>query len=50
MWGHMTWEGVGFAVRMDDRMDGNLYLQILNDKLQETREYYGFNPPDVIFQ
>ena len=35
---------------MDDRMDGNLYLQILNDKFQETLEYYGFNPPDIIFQ
>ena len=46
----MTWEGVGFAVRIDDRMDGNLYLQILNYKLQETLEYYGFNPPDIIFQ
>ena len=33
-----------------DRMDGNLYLQILNGKLQENLEYYGFNAPDIIFQ
>ena len=31
-------------------MDGNLYLYILNDKLQETLEYHGFNAPDIIFQ
>ena len=31
-------------------MDGDLYLQILKDKLQRTLEYYGLNPPDIIFQ
>ena len=46
----MTWEGVGFATRIDGRMDGDLYLQILKDKLQETLEYYGFHPLDIIFQ
>ena len=50
MWGCMTWEGVGFAIKIDDRMDGDLYLQILKDELQETLEYYGLNPPDIIFQ
>ena len=33
MWGWMTWEGVGFASKIDGRMDGDLYLQILKDKL-----------------
>ena len=50
MWGCMTWEGVGFATKIDGRMDGDLYLQILKDELQETLEYYGFHPPDIIFQ
>ena len=50
MWGCMTWEGVGFATKIDGRMNGDLYLQILKDELQETQEYYGFHPPDIIFQ
>ena len=28
MWGCMTWEGVGFAIKIDGRMDGDLYLPI----------------------
>ena len=50
MWSCMTWEGVGFANKIDGRMDGDLYLQILKDELQQTLEYYGLNPPDIIFQ
>ena len=34
MWGCMTWEGVGFASKIDGMMDGDLYLQILKDELQ----------------
>ena len=49
LWGYMTLEGVGFATKIDGRMDGNLYLQILKDEHQQTMEYYGFNPPDTIF-
>ena len=33
MWGCMTWNGVGFASKIDGRMDGDLYLQILKDEL-----------------
>ena len=50
MWGCMTWKGVGFATKIDSRMDGNFYLQILKDELQQTLEYYGLNPPNTIFQ
>ena len=35
----MTWEGVGFASKIDGRMDGDLYLQILKDEFQQTMEY-----------
>ena len=28
MWGCMTWKDVGFAAKIDDKMDGDLYLQI----------------------
>ena len=50
MWSCMTWEGVGFATKIDGRMHGDLYLQILKDELQQTLEYYGLNPPNTIFQ
>ena len=50
IWGCMTWNGVGYATKIDGRMDGDLYLQILKDELQESLQYYGLNPPDVIFQ
>ena len=46
----MTWEGVGFASKIDGRIDGDLSFQILKDELQQTLEYYGLNPPDIIFQ
>ena len=50
MWGCMGWDGIGYATKIDGRMDGDLYLQILKDELQETMQYYGLNPPDIIFQ
>src|SRR5207245_9328015 len=46
MWGCMTWQGVGFAAKIDGRMDGDIYLQILKDELHQTLVYYGLNPPD----
>jgi len=50
VWGCMTWEGVGYAAKIDGRMDGDLYLQILKDDLQNSLRFYGLNPSDVIFQ
>jgi len=50
VWGCMTWEGVGDAAKIDGRMDGDLYLQILKDELQNSIRFYGLNPSDIIFQ
>jgi hypothetical protein len=50
IWGCMISEGVGYAAKIDGRMDGDLYLQILKDDLQNTLQYHGLNPPDIIFQ
>jgi transposase len=50
MWGCMTWQGVGYAAKIDGRMDGDLYLQILKDDLLNTLQYYGLNPSNIIFQ
>jgi len=31
VWRCITWQGVGYAAKIDGRMDGNLYLQILKN-------------------
>jgi hypothetical protein len=33
VWGCMTWDGVGNTCKIDGRMDGNLYVSILEDEL-----------------
>jgi hypothetical protein len=50
LWGCMTWNGIGYATKIDGRMDGDLYLQILKDELQDSLEFYDLNPSNVIFQ
>jgi hypothetical protein len=50
LWGCMTAKGVGYAARIDGRMDAELYRSILDDELLETIDYYGFGKDDIIFQ
>ena len=50
MWGCMLWDGVGYACKIDGRMDGELYTKILQDELQESFTYYGKDPSSIIFQ
>jgi DDE superfamily endonuclease/Transposase len=50
MWGCMLWEGVGYASKIDGKMDGELYIKILQDELQETIAFYGKDPSTIIFQ
>jgi Transposase/DDE superfamily endonuclease len=50
VWGCMMWEGPGYTCKIDGRMDGDLYVRILEDELQKSLEYYGKNPDDIIFQ
>jgi hypothetical protein len=50
IWGCMTWEGIGYATKIDGKMDGDLYLQILKDELLNTLQYHGLNPSNIIFQ
>ena len=50
MWGCMLWEGVGYGCKIDGRMDGDLYVQILEDELQQSLEYHGKQATDIIFQ
>lgn len=50
VWGCMLWEGTGFSCRIDGKMDGDLYVGILEDELQNSLEYYGKTADDIIFQ
>ena len=50
IWGCMLWEGVGHACKIDGRMDGDLFLEILEDDLKASLDYYGKNAGNIIFQ
>lgn len=50
VWGCMTWDGVGYACKIDGRMDGDLYVSILEDDLQGTMQYYSKTTHNMIFQ
>jgi len=50
VWGCMLWDGPGYACRIDGRMDGDLYIKILEEDLQESLAYHDKEPGDVIFQ
>ena len=36
MWGCFGWDGVGYATKIDGRMDAELYMSILEDELQDS--------------
>jgi len=50
VWGCMMWSGVGYACKIDGRMDGDLYVKILEDELQYSIRYFKKKPVDIIFQ
>ena len=51
LWGCMGWDGVGYATRIEGRMDAELYVSILDDELMQSLEYYmyGIDPRNIIF-
>ena len=50
MWGCMGWEGVGYACKIDGKMDSDLYVSIVEEEFQQTLEFYGQEVKDIIFQ
>ena len=49
-WGCMTYQGAGYAARLDGRVNGELYRSILQEHLMRTMEKYDLNPDQTIFQ
>jgi len=50
LWGCFMAAGVGYATKIDNIMDGELYREILNDEMQWTVEHYELEPGEFIFQ
>ena len=50
MWGCMFWEGCGYACQIKGKMDGELYVDILEENLEASLEYYGKEREDFTFQ
>ena len=50
MWGCFCWHDVGYACKIDGKMDKELYCKILEDDLQNSIEYYGPDRDNIIFQ
>jgi hypothetical protein len=40
VWGCMGWDGVGYTTRIEEKIDSDLYISIMEDKLQEFLHYY----------
>jgi len=49
MWGCMTTKGVGYACRIDQRMDAELYMDILEDYFLPMLNFYKMNKEKIIF-
>ena len=50
MWGCMGWDGIGYATKIKGKMDADSYVTIMEDKLQQTLEYWGKKTDEVVFQ
>ena len=50
LWDCMTAQGVGYAARIDGRMDAQLYTEILGDDFVKTLRDYRLSMDEIIFQ
>src|SRR6266481_8023375 len=50
VWGGILWDGPGYACKGDGRMDGDLFIQILDDELQEIIAIILQFPQDITVQ
>jgi hypothetical protein len=50
MWGCMAWDGPGFISHIEAGLDAKLYVEILDECVPLSQEYYGIDPEEMIFQ
>jgi len=50
LWSCITYEGVGYIVKIDNTLDQHLYKDILEEDLMRTIEEYGIEKQAMIFQ
>jgi hypothetical protein len=50
LWNCMFWEGCGYACQIKGKMDGELYVHILEVNLEASLEYYRKEREDFTFQ
>jgi hypothetical protein len=50
MWGCIFWEGIGYATRIEGKMNAELYCSILDDELQQSLDHHNKSPSDITFQ
>lgn len=50
VWSCITYEGVGYIVKIDNTLDQHLYKEILKDDLTRTIKEYGIDIQNAIFQ
>ena len=46
----MSWDGVGYAAKIDEKMDFAFYCSILEDKLLGSIKYFKKKCKDILFQ
>lgn len=49
IWGCMLYDGPGYMCKIDGGMDKHLYIEILEDHLQKSAEFYGRDLDDMVF-
>jgi transposase len=50
LWSCITYDGVGYIVKIDDTLDKDLYLSILHEDLRATMDEYRLDQDKMIFQ
>jgi transposase len=50
LWSCITYEGVGYIVKIDETLDQHLYRKILEEDLMNSVDFYGIDRGKMIFQ
>lgn len=49
-WGCFGWDGTGHSCKIIGKMDADLYVEIIKDKLRNSLYHWDYNLKDIIFQ